>query len=123
MKRGKPPQRKTYLKRSTKRIKVRRGDPAKRRWANLRDDAFREWIREQPCAITGCITRREIECAHVKARGAGGDDLENCLPLCRTHHQYQHTVGIKSFAKEFHVDLAELARQYTARFLAVAFYV
>jgi hypothetical protein len=120
MKRGQPPRRKTPLKRSTKRIKLRRGDPAKRRWAGRRDDGYREWIREQPCAITGCITRREIECAHVKARGAGGDDLGNCLPLCVTHHRYQHTVGIKTFAKEFHVELAEMAKWYTAKYLTEA---
>ena len=107
MKRRKP------LMRSTKPIRPRKADKSKRRFANLRDEAYQGWIRQQPCVISGEITAFRcvgpVECAHVKSRGAGGTDRGNCLPLCASHHRYQHAIGARSFEKVFRLDLAAVA--------------
>jgi hypothetical protein len=52
-----------------------------------------------------------IECAHVRTRGAGGDDRGNTVPLCRRHHRQQHDEGIKSFQAIYDLDLAAIAKQ------------
>jgi hypothetical protein len=62
------------------------------------------------------------QCAHVKSRGAGGDDMDNCVPLCAYHHDRQHTMGIKSFQRQYGINLAfiakDLGRIYRARVAA-----
>ena len=111
MKRRKP------LRRSTTPIKARKADKSKRRFANLRDEAYQGWIRQQPCAISGrkwfdeypAVCDGAVQCAHLKARGAGGADRDNCLPLCAKHHYQQHEMGIKSFQEAFGLDLAAVA--------------
>lgn len=82
---------------------------------------YREWIRRQPCAVRGCTTSGVfslITVAHVKSRGAGGGDRENIVPLCLLHHQYQHHIGIRSFERDYHIDLQaeaeRLWREYQA---------
>ena len=104
MKRRKP------LRRSTTPIKARKADKSKRRFANLRDEAYQGWIRQQPCVISGCLYNRdEIHAAHVKARGAGGVDRGNLVPLCARHHRFQHDTGMRSFQAFYHIDLAAVA--------------
>lgn len=50
--------------------------------------------------------------AHIKSKGAGGDDTaENILPLCRIHHSEQHSKGhIHMIKKYYSYDLALRAR-------------
>ena len=88
------------------------------------DEAYRAWIREQPCCVPLCVEtviRRAVgtwhgsEAAHVRSRGAGGADDGNLLPLCHTHHCEQHRIGIKSFAAKHGVDLRALAADYWHR--------
>lgn len=68
--------------------------------------AFREWIMRCPCAVCfpgsrptdehgpfGLGMHDPSDPAHVHGRGAGGDDPGNVLPLCRIHHDKQHTKG------------------------------
>jgi hypothetical protein len=105
----KPIARYTPLPKPTKRIRPRKADPSKRAWAKHRDLDYQKWIRTLPCAITGCLYRQEIECAHVKTRGSGGDDRKNCLPLCVRHHRFQHDIGIKSFQEFYHIDMRAVA--------------
>lgn len=78
------------------------------RFPKRRDRAYLVWIRTLRCAV---LSRRvapslyvhelpcegRIECAHVRSRGAGGNDHANCLPLCRAHHREQHQIGWKEF--------------------------
>jgi hypothetical protein len=124
MKRGKPPQRKTYIKRSTKRIKLRRGDPAKRRWASRRDDGYRKLVvATYPCEVEGrmvtptlrhrCSGR--LEFAHVgHAKGVGGYDVAGGLSLCTEAHTaapWSIHRGEKSFAERFGLDLVARARE------------
>jgi hypothetical protein len=100
-------------------IKARNAKRGGHRFPKRVDEAFRDWIRSLPCCLRGCITRTRVECAHVKTRGAGGEDVGNCVPLCRAHHEHQHLIGIKSFQAFHHVDLKDLAARTGADFLAV----
>ena len=76
---------------------------------------YRAFILSRPCTIRGCTIRgpmARITVAHVKTRGAGGQDKGNIIPLCLAHHQYQHTIGIKSFQEEYHIDLYARAERW-----------
>lgn len=85
-----------------------------------RDPQYAAWIRAQPCLLAGrsdwfcCVGR--IEAAHVKSRGAGGDDHANILSLCWGHHIQQHTIGSRSFEKRWGVDLKAEALALWARY-------
>lgn len=49
----------------------------------------------------GCVSCGKKPCdpAHIKSRGAGGDDLPwNTMPLCRGCHVLQHTIGWRAFS-------------------------
>lgn len=94
-------------------VPVRRVNRKRRR--ERFNSAFGEkvlWLVTLPCALPGCLHRwQHVVAAHVKSRGAGGTS-KHLIPLCRLHHDYQHRIGIKSFAAEFHVDLHALAEKY-----------
>lgn len=68
--------------------------------------------RELPCCA--CGRRAPSEPAHVRSRGAGGKDRGNVLPLCRTHHGDQHTMGWKRFAEERDLDVPALLAEIEA---------
>jgi hypothetical protein len=53
---GQPPKRKTPLKPSRKPIRARKTDPAKRAWAKHRCKPYTDWLKTQPCCITGKYT-------------------------------------------------------------------
>ena|SRR5258706_4173656 len=75
------------------------------------DEARRDFIRAQPCAVTGRITgewiKREdwmaqtlpkwwkchVVPAHVKSRGSGGKDQGNMIPLDSRIHDWQGQIG------------------------------
>ena len=81
------------------------------------DEARREFIRAQPCAVTGARTgewiRREswmpetlpvgwratVVCAHVKSRGSGGKDQGNMIPLDSRLHDWQGQIGWPAFQR------------------------
>lgn len=103
----------------------------KARFPELVDEAYRAWIRCQPCAVTG-IRAGElivvpfpggktgkvsaiIEAAHVKSRGAGGADHGGLIPLELHQHDLWHK-GHKTYQRETGVDAVELARQYWKRY-------
>lgn len=80
-----------------------------------RDEAFRDFIRHQPCIVAGRpghTCRGAVECAHLKSRGAGGTDRGgNCVSLCARAHGEQHAMGIQTFARVTGLDLkAEAVR-------------
>jgi len=114
-----PLKRKKPLRSSRRPMRARKADPSKRRFAANVNEAFREWIREQPCCIPGCLSRwKNVECAHVKSRGAGGVDEGNAVPMCAGHHRYQHLIGIKAFQERMHVDLAAIAAKLGIQWVA-----
>ena len=55
-----------------------------------------------PCCVPNCA--RTSEPAHVLSRGAGGKD-DQCVPLCRRHHEEQHARGIESFQERHGLSL------------------
>jgi hypothetical protein len=59
-----------------------------------------------------------VECAHVKSRGAGGDDHANTVPLCTRHHREQHRDGIETFQWVCQFDLAAIAADLAERYPA-----
>lgn len=96
----------------------------------IRDDAFREWIRAQPCHLGDrdpceCggyqrVSNRHLatECSHIKSRGAGGGDPANIVPQCGTHHKELHRIGRKTFERRYGVALAVEADDYWERYQA-----
>lgn len=76
--------------------------------------------------LSGFIGRHHctgrIECAHVVgAVSTGADDVGCCIPLCSGAHRgadwSPHRGGIESFAEQFNLDLAKVARAYADRWL------
>jgi hypothetical protein len=60
-------------------------------------------VRLLPCTVLGCCVS-PCQPAHVKSRGAGGGRFD-IVPLCHEHHREQHSVGIKTFAAKYALDL------------------
>ncbi len=72
----------------------------KPRFKQGRDPNFLAWIRQLDCARANVVCVGEpVQAAHVKSRGAGGGDIGNVIPLCRTHHQWQHQDGVGDFSQ------------------------
>jgi len=69
---------------------------------------FRKFICTFPCAVTGEYQVGAIEPAHLKSKGAGGDDFCNIVPLHHNVHVYQHAHGWEAFEREYGVTLDEL---------------
>lgn len=76
---------------------------------------FLNWITELPCIA--CHSKGTIHDdgnyhtvpAHLKSRGAGGDDVGNVVPLCWNDHVIQHSIGWKEFEKRMGINAKELA--------------
>ena len=86
-----------------------------------------DWIRLQPCALTGAYTgqwvfdpfeqrqvRVQVVASHFPSRGAGGRS-QNLVPLAWHLEIRSHREKSKLQA-EYGVNLAELAKVYAARF-------
>lgn len=103
-----------------------------KRYAELRDEPFLAWIRQQPCCVSGVRTGEwievpfpsgrtgkvpaRIEAAHVKTRSTGGPDRGNVVPMELSKHRESHRIGIKSFARKHGIDLRELAAHYATEY-------
>ena len=98
----------------------------------VEESAFRSYIRRCSCCIcdhagskningepiaykktekeTGKVYIYQVsDIAHIKTRGAGGDDIENIVPLCRLHHNELHQYGILTFEIRYNFDLRNRA--------------
>jgi hypothetical protein len=117
LKRRQKPLKRSPLRPSTKAIRPRKADPAKRAWAKHRDMKYQAWIREQPCVVMA-IHVGLIECCHVKTRGTGGADRRNVVSMCSMHHRIQHSIGILAFQKTYGVDLTAEALRLDAEYEA-----
>lgn len=96
MKRGGPLKRRTRLKpRNDERL-------ARRRAKEFGPQA--ELCRSLPCCVPGCRKGPPSDPAHVRSRGAGGDDSDT-VPMCRKHHTEQHATGIETFQQRYGLDL------------------
>lgn len=138
LKRGKPPRPGQPLERGTPlartagptrrtRLKTRR---VSKRFATRRDPKYCAWIRTLGCCaaqpyslslyVRGATLKPcagPVECAHVKSRGAGGDDRGNTLPLCRRHHRQQHDIGLVTFGHHYCLDFYGTAEVLEARYV------
>lgn len=105
-----------------RRTKLRPGKPPeaqrneqgkpRERFEHLRDEAYREWIREQPCLLASerCFyATKRSEAAHVASKATGSGDSGNLVPLCTRHHREQHDYGVKSFQRVNAVNLRQAA--------------
>jgi hypothetical protein len=109
--------RKTPLRRRKRVPAVNRERRARLHERNYGDRG--EAVRKMLCTIAGRWLMRgrpcrgRIHAAHVVARGMGGHngDRRQLIPLCADHHGEQGSIGVKSFAALYEVDLhAEAAR-------------
>ena len=78
-----------------------------------RNPEYCAFIRSHECLVCGEVA----ECAHVKSRGAAGDDYANTVPLCgrchRTGAQSLHNLGRHSFEALHGIDLELAAALFT----------
>jgi hypothetical protein len=107
-----------------KRTKPRRGP--------LRCKAYRDWLRQQRCAVYSqdavtpdgaehCFnmyrySSNPIDPAHTQNNGmrSKGPD-SSCVPLCREHHE-EYDRGRKAFEAKYGVDLKKIAAEHWKRF-------
>lgn len=75
--------------------------------ARKRNKALLAAVRREPCQVNRCT--RQAQPAHIKSRGAGGDDTPgNLVPLCDIHHAEQHIVGWVRF-RQLHPEIRSYA--------------
>lgn len=88
----------------------------KSRFPKRRNADYRRWVGTMPCIVAGC-RNYPSDPAHVRSKGAGGDDVGNLVPLCHAHHEEQHRIGIVSFSDRYRLNLSyraeTLARLYS----------
>lgn len=119
-KRGHPPRpstkpiaRTAELPKSRKRIATRKKDPKARRWAERRDPEYTAWIKDWPCLI---CAKHPVDPAHITPRSRGGNDRNNLVPLCRTHHDEQEGRTLE-FQGRHHIDLRYMAILLTSQYV------
>ena len=95
-------------------IKPKTGKP--KRFAGRRNEEYAAWIRTQPCIMTSLVCMGKVQSCHVKSRAAGGDDEGNCVSMCAVHHHAQHSMGIKTFQREYGIDLKRVATELWAEY-------
>lgn len=80
----------------------------------IRSKQHLAFIRQLNCVV--CGRDRFVEAAHVGRRGMGQkcSDLET-IPLCRIHHQEQHRIGLKAFARIYELDIPALLHLLTRK--------
>lgn len=62
------------------------------------DRKLLDTYHQMPCLV---CSRRPSDPAHIRSRGAGGDDVPwNLAPLCRVHHTEQHQLGWKKMSEK-----------------------
>lgn len=78
--------------------------PKNKKWRSKR---YREWIKQQPCIITGKIPS---QCHHWRGKTGGGTAIKPsdhfCLPLSFDYHLGQH--GIHHFGVDTWLDIVDL---------------
>lgn len=62
--------------------------------------AYKEFIKKQPCCITGQF---DVDPHHTKSVGSGGSDL-TLIPLTHELHQECHSIGAITFQGKYHID-------------------
>lgn len=75
------------------------------------DPKFLEWVRHQPCIISGALPdQHPIDPAHLWSGVMGSKKSDYCaVPLLHSLHAEAHQMGIESFCKKYGVDPYRLA--------------
>lgn len=83
--------------------------------------AYRDWLHQQPCVITGF--RSHIEQVHVVGGGVGRKaGWTFTVPMAAELHRSLHAMGVKSFEARWGVNLVCLAGMIQDRWGARAGY-
>ena len=84
------------------------------------DPAYLTWIASLPCCVCG-NTDGTVIYHHVEAGGMGSKCSDRLtVPLCHNHHtgdEGVHTLGKKTFAARFGIDLKAEAMRLAARYI------
>lgn len=96
------------------------------RFPKRRQPEYTEWFSAQkyPCVCSEVPNHGLGPCggfnerAHLKSRGAGGEDLENLVSLCTRHHLMLHRLGQRLFEFKLTRKLKPIARAITGWFYA-----
>lgn len=68
--------------------------------SRIKDENVLSQVRKMKCVHCGHPPPNDP--AHIKSRGAGGDDVfKNLLPLCRKGHSEQHQIGWPAFVTKY----------------------
>ena len=76
------------------RTPFKRTKPKPRHKSYVRNAAFQEYVRDNPCTVNDAACFGVIEFDHIVTRGAGGHDEGNGWPLCTFHHALRHSAGV-----------------------------
>lgn len=101
-----PLKRGTPLRRRTRLAPVNRRRRAAAHARNFGERA--NLVRAMPCLLSGAGCKGQVEAAHVRSRGAGGD-RRDLVPLCSGHHREQHQRGLPTFCTTHKLDLRAAA--------------
>ena len=103
----------THLPPRRKRPPMGCKEPTKRVYA-----AHKAFVRRHRCSVQGCPNEPSVA-AHVRSSRDGGTQIKPhdawCISLCREHHDQQHNIGERSFAKLHGIDLLGLAKAFASR--------
>ena len=86
----------------------------------VRSSGHLKFIRSLPCivcATCGRLNSRNIQACHTPgSRGMGQKRSDvDTIPMCRTHHDYQHQVGWATFLRKYQLDIPELLKALTEK--------
>lgn len=82
-------------------------------------EAFRDWLHQQPCAVSGI--RGDIEQVHVIGGGMSRKaDWTYTVPMARELHRQLHRVGIATFEAKHGVSLLALAEHTQQQYARIA---
>ena len=78
---------------------------------------YYDWVRRtQPCIVDDdCLG--PVAAHHVKTVGSGGVDARNLVAMCLKHHNQVHTVGRRTFARTYNLDLSSAAEELYRRYV------
>ena len=85
-----------------------------------RDKDYIEFIREQPCCVTGLInsTRESVVAHHTESRGMGTKCSDyKTVPLCQSIHLELHQIGKKRFLDKYMVDFKDVIIQCLGKYI------
>lgn len=85
------------------------------------NEEYLEFIRKQPCCVDNFDCRpvsqeKRSDPHHVKSQKSGGSDL-GCVPLCRLHHGFFHSIGILTFQTKYQIDLKDVQIDCLQKFI------